>query len=152
MDQPKLAQWLKKYSCVLVILLAGIVFMVLPDASGDTEEPQVTEQEEVKDVEARLQQILSRVDGAGEVNVMLTESAGENIIYQSDHDGTDTVVISGADHCEQGLIQTRISPVYRGAIVVCTGADHAAVRLAIVEAVANITGLGADKITVLKMK
>ena len=39
-----------------------------------------------------------------------------------------------------------------GAIVVCQGGDNATVRLAIIEAVSNVTGLGADKISVLKMK
>ena len=41
---------------------------------------------------------------------------------------------------------------YLGVIVVCEGADSPAVRLAIVEAVSDVTGLGADRISVLKMK
>ena len=43
-------------------------------------------------------------------------------------------------------------PVYQGAVVVCEGAERAAVRLAIVEAVSSLTGLGSDKISVIKMK
>ena len=43
-------------------------------------------------------------------------------------------------------------PVYKGAVVVCEGADHASVKLNIVQAVSSLTGLGSDKITVLKMK
>lgn len=35
--------------------------------------------------------------------------------------------------------------------MVCQGADNAAVRLAIVEAVSKVTGLGANRISVLKM-
>jgi hypothetical protein len=42
--------------------------------------------------------------------------------------------------------------VYQGAVVLCQGAADAAVRLAVVEAVSKATGLGADKICVLKMK
>ena len=83
---------------------------------------------------------------------MLTEASGEEIIYQTDGERADTVLVTDESRREQGLVRTRQPPVYRGAIVVCTGADSAAVRLAIVEAVANVTGLGADKITVLKME
>lgn len=39
-----------------------------------------------------------------------------------------------------------------GAVVVCDGADSAAVSLEIVKAVAAYTGLGSNKIIVLKMK
>lgn len=39
-----------------------------------------------------------------------------------------------------------------GASVVCAGADSAAVRLAVTEAVAAYTGLGSDKIAVFQMR
>ena len=39
-----------------------------------------------------------------------------------------------------------------GAIIVCQGGDSPTVRLNIVEAVSNVTGIGSDRITVLKMK
>ena len=42
--------------------------------------------------------------------------------------------------------------VYQGAVVACQGADSAQVRLEIVRAVASLTGLGSDKITVIKLK
>ena len=41
---------------------------------------------------------------------------------------------------------------FAGAIVVCQGADNAEVRLRIVEAVSAYTGLGSNRIMVLKMK
>jgi len=37
-------------------------------------------------------------------------------------------------------------------VVVCEGADSAAVRLRVTEAAAAYTGFGSDRITVLKMK
>jgi stage III sporulation protein AG len=36
--------------------------------------------------------------------------------------------------------------------VVCQGADDPVVKLLIVDAVSKVTGLGADKISVMKMK
>ena len=51
-----------------------------------------------------------------------------------------------------GLVRQTIPPIYQGAIILCQGADSAAVRLAIIQAVAGATGLTSDRITVLKMK
>lgn len=39
-----------------------------------------------------------------------------------------------------------------GAVVVCQGADQSSVRLDVTNAVAAYTGLGSDKISVIKMK
>jgi len=41
---------------------------------------------------------------------------------------------------------------YSGAVILCQGADNAAVRLQIVEAVSAFTGLGSNRIIVQKMK
>lgn len=148
MDRSKSIEWIRKYRYVLLILLIGIGLMLLPVHQQTQEKSEAPMRE---DMESRLESILCRIEGAGEVAVMLTESGGEEIVYQTDGEGADTVLITDAQRCEQGLIRTRIAPVYCGAIVVCAGAERAAVRLAIVEAVADVTGLGTDRITVLKM-
>ena len=107
-------------------------------------------------MEKRLEVVLSQIHGAGKVKVLLTEERGHRTVYQADpgSDGTssDTVLITGTDRTQQGLVIQIESPVYQGAVVVCQGGDDPAVRLAIVEAVSDATGLGADRITVLKMK
>ena len=150
MVQQKWRSWLKQYRYVFLIVLVGVALLCLPT---ETEEKPVSQSiPEAADAEERLEKILSRIDGAGDVEVMLAEAVGEEIIYQTDNGGADTVIVTDEDRNQQGLIRTRESPVYQGAIVVCRGADSAAVRLAIVEAVANVTGLGSDRITVLKMK
>jgi len=61
-------------------------------------------------------------------------------------------VIISSGSGEQGLIQTVTPPVYLGAIVVCQGGADPSVRLAVTQAVSVITGIGTDRITVLKMK
>lgn len=149
MERLNIMEWLRKYRYVLLVLAAGIVLMLLPSQREEQAQATVPEAA-MADMEARLEQILSRIDGAGEVAVMLTEAYGEEVVYQTD--GEDTVLVTDSARSEQGLIRTRHPPRYRGAIVVCTGAGSPAVRLAMVEAVSNITGLGSDKITVLKME
>ena len=41
-------------------------------------------------------------------------------------------------------------PLYRGALIVCEGGGNDAVRLQVIEAVAALTGLGSDRIAVVK--
>lgn len=160
----KFAEWVKKYKYVAGILLLGILLMLLPDmgSSSSAPAPALESPEEAPNLSQCLSEILSQIDGAGKVEVLLTVSAGEETIYQTneeyatgDHSGSTkvtTVTVTDADKNQTGLIQKINPPTYLGAIVVCQGADQAVVRLSIVEAVANATGLGTDKISVLKMK
>ena len=146
----RLRSILMKYRYVLLVALAGLALMLFP-AGSEEAEPAPTVAEEVS-LESRLESILSRIDGAGEVKVLLTEDRGGEVFYQTEGEDGKTVLISGADRTQTGLIRQVNPPRYLGAIVVCQGADNAQVRLAIVQAVSSVTGLGADHITVLKMK
>lgn len=159
----KAGEFLKKYRYVLLILLAGLTLMLLPEGESKEEPMPISVQQEVtQDLQTSLAEILSKIDGAGKVEVLLTEVIGPTTHYQMDEDISDgestseirreTVVISDGSRAENGLIFQVDAPVYQGAIVLCQGADSASVRLAIVEAVANATGLRSDKISVLKMK
>lgn len=151
---------LKKYGYAVLILLAGILLMVLPRQEPLPESPR--EPAAQPDLQQSLGQILSRMEGAGRVEVLLTEAAGERTLYQTDEDLTktdhsedvrrDTVLISTASRDETGLVRQVLPPAYQGALVLCQGADNASVRLQIVQAVMSVTGLSSDKITVLKMK
>ena len=141
---------LMKYRYVLLVALAGLALMLIPGGPEETEPVPAVSVEE--SLESRLESILGRIEGAGEVKVLLTEEQGGEVFYQTEGEDGKTVLISGADRSESGLVRTTQPPSYRGAVVVCRGADSAAVRLAVVEAVANATGLGTDRITVLKMK
>ncbi len=150
---------LKKYRYAALVLLLGIFLMTLPQQEEPRPEPvQQTGEEEASDLEDSLEQILSQLQGAGRVSVLLTQARGEQTIYQTDgrespqEEHRDTVLVTNAQREETGLIRQVIPPVYQGAIVVCQGADNASVRLSIVEAVMSVTGLTSDHITVLKMK
>lgn len=158
----KIMGWVRKYRFVLLILLIGIGLMLIPFESK--EKAEVSQQATAPtqpDISLELSRILSQIDGAGEVSVMLTIHTGISTVYQTDDSTTtgenstgkqDTVIITDENRTQTGLIQHIVYPEYRGAIIVCQGADDLQVRLNIMEAVARITGLGMDKISVLKMK
>ena len=159
----KFVNLFKQYRYGFLILLLGVGLMLLPTGDGAKQEaPTTTEFSEPVSLEDRLSQILSRMEGVGKTEVMLTWEMGEQTLYETKEDSSvsdtseqfrrEPVIITDSTRQEQGLIQQVISPVYRGAIIVCQGGGSPAVKLAIVEAVSDVTGLSADKITVLKMK
>lgn len=147
----------KKYRYILLLLLSGIMLMLfsIPDTSSQPV-TEVTVQQ--RNLEEALSEMLSRLYGAGEVEVLLTQSCGEETIYQTDDNQsredfrTDTVIVTNQDRKETGLVKQVNAPIYLGAIVLCQGADRPQVKLSIVEAVSSATGLTSDRITVLKMK
>lgn len=160
----KITEIYKKNKYVVLILVVGLILLMIPPLADRDEQKQVISEEigNILSVEEQLSQILSYVKGAGKVQVMLSISTGEETLYQTNESHStnadqssiksDTVTITGSERSETGLIKQINPPIYSGAIVVCQGADNASVRLAVVEAVSKVTGLGADKISVLKMK
>lgn len=153
-----------KHKYALVILALGLVLMLLPSGERESRE-QVTQTQQTtvqeQDAQQALEKLLSQVEGAGKVQVLLTYAAGPLTVYQEDGDITEgsnsstryeTVIIRGSDGSETGLVQQVIPAKYLGAVILCQGADKPKVKLAVVEAVSKATGLGADQISVLKMK
>lgn len=149
------SKWIGKYKYLAIIVLAGVVLMLLPGKKEETVAPEITATAPTVTLDRELEKILSNIHGAGKVQVMLTIQSGEQVIYQTDvpgDDREDTVIITGQDREQEGLIQQILAPTYRGAIVLCQGADSPAVCLAIKEAVSRVTGLDTSEISVLKMK
>lgn len=153
----------KKYRWAMLVLLAGLLLMALPEgtkAEAVNTVPEEAAQEET--LQQELESILSRLEGAGKVQVLLSIESGPQTHYQLDTNQTstdtssdkrtETVIITGTDRNQSGLVQRVDPPVYLGAVVLCQGADSPQVKLAIVDAVGTATGLTSDKISVWKMK
>ena len=159
----KLTALFKKYRWPLLVIALGILLMAWPAGDRDTAEvPQIQATQPMEDPQQELAQILAQIRGVGKVQVLLTIKCGESVKYQTDEDivssdsgstvRKETVIITDSDRNQQALVVQTLPPEYLGAVIVCQGAEDAAVRLAVVEAVSKATGLGADRISVLKMK
>lgn len=159
--QKMVSAFFDKYKYVLLVVALGLVLMLWPgkkeiqtlqSTPQPVQQPSITEE---------LTAILGQIRGVGRVRVMVTEQSGSQTHYQTDISGTQdsdsstrdsrTVVISSGG-AEEGLITSVSPPVYMGAVVVCQGADDPSVRLAVSQAVASVTGISTDRISVLKMK
>ncbi len=151
-------QKLEKFKYPALILLLGLVLILWPSKQKpESSEPPVLPPQE-QGLEAQLEEILCCIDGAGDVRVLLTKRTGDETVYQTDstvsrsaesESRTQTTVMAGSD---TPLIRQIVFGQYRGALIVCQGADAPSVRLKLVNAVAGLTGLPSDKITVIKMK
>lgn len=165
MDLPKLKKALgvvmQKYKFVLLILCVGIFLILLPTetrSKTDTFTGKIiNEPEHISEKE--LASILSRISGAGRVEVFLAIESSKTTDYQLNQDSSaasgdrlTTVTVTDSQRNEEGLIVKTGAPTYRGAIIVCDGADNPSVNLSVLRAVSNITGLRTDQISVLKMK
>ena len=156
----RIAGFVAKNKFIFLVLAAGLLLMWLPSSE---QEPTPREETGVQftqeNLEDRLEQVLAQMEGVGKVRVLLTLQTGEITEYQTDKDQDadgslrmDTVTVSGENRQQQGLVKTVTPGTYLGAIVVCQGADSPMVRLELVQAVSNATGLGSDRISIVKMK
>lgn len=98
----------RKYRYVLLVVLAGLFLMALPDGKNTkaAPEPAAAETEPRQDLQTGLEEILSQIQGAGRVRVLLTQREGERTVYQTDEDSTssgirsDTVLLNGSDRSQ----------------------------------------------------
>lgn len=160
----KIPKWFYNYRYPILILLAGLILLTVPGKKTSSEAPQTTVSTETQkaDTAQLLADVLSQMNGVGKVKVMLTVSVGETTIYHSDEDidtaeglssvRKETVIVTDSQRNQKPLVTQVIPEKYQGAVIVCQGADNPSVKWAVVEAVSKATGLGADQISVLKMK
>lgn len=158
----KMKAAVQKNGAVLLVLLLGLGLMLWPQKKTAQAQTPSQAQQQTRTLEERLEDILSRVSGAGSTRVLLSTDLGEKTVYQSDETQstqpdrqekkTSTVLVSDAGRQTSGLVLQTEAPTYRGAVVVCQGGDDPQVKLAVVEAVARATGLPTNQIVVLKMK
>lgn len=168
------AQRLGRFKYPLLILLLGLVLLAIPGKEEskppETEEAAAAateeEQGDLEELETKLSRLLSNMEGAGRVEVILRYSAGPRTIYQTDSTQevssdaesktttvtVETVLAAAGGSTELPLTVQTMSPDFQGAVVAAEGADNAAVKLNLVNAVSSLTGLGAGDITVIKMK
>lgn len=154
MNTRKLSAFAAKYKYVLIILLAGLVLLLLPTGSKtktkSAQTQPVSEQTQtIQAEEQRLTQLLQQINGAGQVQVLLSYRCSAERELATDDAGEPTIISAGGGAQEAVELRT-VSPQYLGAVVVCDGADSPQVQLAVTQAVAQFTGLSTDHITVLR--
>lgn len=171
---------------ILALAVIGIIFMFISanPETGPVSLPPVEESRETlaplrkPDYKERLEQELTeylrRVQGVGEVAVLVTLDSGPMYEYGENMDATDRMtreedggggvrsieekttrtqlVVTRNGNGEQALITREIEPALRGVMVVAKGAEDPALKERITLALQSGLHLPAHRITVLPMK
>lgn len=166
----KLTALLKKYKYAVLVLLLGAALLLLPFGKNEKKQSAPTQTAEHDDtgedyaarMEERLRQALMQIEGAGQVEVVLTLKRGSQTHYQTDVQRSEgesqkseeqkTVILSEGSAYDKAAVSAVEYPQFQGALIVSEGAETAAVKLSLMQAVAALTGLSSDCITVVKMK
>jgi stage III sporulation protein AG len=141
------------------------------EATGEETEKVWTKEEYEAGLEKRLTAILSQIEGAGQVEVMVTvKTSGEkilqtdtksqeSIVNEKDSSGgtrqnvdrsEDTETILVGDSSAEPYIVQEIMPQVEGVLVACQGGDKATVQSEISGAIQALFGIEAHKIKVCK--
>ncbi len=148
---------LDKYKYLLIVVLAGIV-LLLPGGKGSKQKAQEEQVQppafDLSDLEGRMEQVLSKISGAGKVSVVLTQKESGQTIYAQDiqedqqEQTRSTVIINRGNGVEQVIPVQRYSPTFQGALAVCPGGANPTVKLQLTQAICALTGLSTEKVSV----
>jgi len=172
---------------LLIVFLVGILLLVISIPAGTKKDSNTgtkktlansskssvgtTKQSEYTAyMEERLERILSQIDGAGQVQVMITwKSDGEKVVEKdrksneqdsqggsrttSSHDTQETTVYnsgSSTSGVQEPYVSKELSPQAQGVIVIAPGGDDAVVVKNITEAVQALFEIDTHKIRIMK--
>ncbi len=170
----------KKSRVILLIGFLGIALILASgfftdNRSGKTEaetEAAVPDaaDEYRKKLEQELAAIISRIDGAGEVSILITMETTTEDVYvvekkteeKNSHSSSDDgetgdgeyreenkyVTVKRKDGSEDAVLQKQIMPKIRGVLVVCDGGGNSVVKEKITQAVSGVLNISGGKVVV----
>ena len=174
-----------KRSDWLILVLAGILILIIALPTDTKEKKQAGEAKEniskenntmeasKDEIERKLEDILEKIDGAGDVKVMITyqdsgtqvvekdKNTSENSVEESDSTGgvrstkeqqlQESTVYDEADAGNTPFVSKELLPKVEGILIVASGGDNQKVKQNISEAVLALFQVEAHRIKIVKM-
>lgn len=159
----------KKTIVMIVGALVVLIGLLLSEfTTGETETPEesyVSSEEYIKSTEKNLEKLLSDIEGAGDVKVMLTvDTCYENVYAKSydtkgqkDENGTENelseeyIIVKKGSNNEECLVIKVYEPTVKGVAVISEGADSIRVKTAITDTVCALFNISTAQVSVEKM-
>lgn len=174
-----------KRSDWLILVLAGILILIIALPTDTKEKKQAEKSKEniskenntmeasKDEIERKLEDILEKIDGAGDVKVMITyqdsgtqvvekdKNTSENSLEESDSTGgvrstkeqqlQASTVYEEADAGNTPFVSKELLPKVEGILIVASGGDNQKVKQNISEAVLALFQVEAHRIKIVKM-
>lgn len=174
-----------KQSDWLILVLAGILILIIALPTDTKEKKQAEEAKEniskenntmeasKDEIERKLEDILEKINGAGDVKVMITyqdsgtqvvekdKNTSENSLEESDSTGgvrstkeqqlQESTVYEEADAGNTPFVSKELLPKVEGILIVASGGDNQKVKQNISEAVLALFQVEAHRIKIVKM-
>lgn len=174
-----------KRSDWLILVLTGILILIIALPTDTKEKKQAEEAKEniskenntmeasKDEIERKLEDILEKIDGAGDVKVMITyqdsgtqvvekdKNTSENSLEESDSTGgvrntkeqqlQESTVYEEADAGNTPFVSKELLPKVEGILIVASGGDNQKVKQNISEAVLALFQVEAHRIKIVKM-
>jgi stage III sporulation protein AG len=174
-----------KRSDWLILVLTGILILIIALPTDTKEKKQAEEAKEniskenntmeasKDEIERKLEDILEKIDGAGDVKVMITyqdsgtqvvekdKNTSENSLEESDSTGgvrstkeqqlQESTVYEDADAGNTPFVSKELLPKVEGILIVASGGDNQKVKQNISEAVLALFQVEAHRIKIVKM-
>lgn len=162
----------------LIILLVGLLLVVIVMPVSDIKSDQTQDEQQVQKaenasgdtytdaLETRLENALAKVEGVGNVKVMITLASSSEKVVEKDQEMTsevqegenggkntsssETAVYANGNGEEMPYVKQELSPRIEGVLVIADGGDNAIVIENITEAVQALFGVDTHKIKVMK--
>ncbi len=162
----------KKYKYILAVIAVGILLLSVNVSPNQTENETANSSDEqdqnnqvVENLEQKLTELLSSIDGVGEIKVMITLESSKEYIYASEqkttHDQSDetsykqdseTNIIIVDNQEGKSAIPIKVNePSIKGVAIVCEGANDIMVKSSVIEATKSVLGIGSNRISVSLM-
>ena len=162
---------ISKFVLILGLIGIALIFLseVLPEGRKNQEIKQAEDgvylsYEREEQLERRLEEMLSKIEGAGKTSVMLTLDSSKEFYYAAEissgsyeteterrNDTEANFAIIDGENGEEPLIIKVNEAKIRGVLVVCEGGDNATVTEKIIDAVCAVLGVPSSQVSVSKM-
>lgn len=149
----------KEYIFIFILTIAIIVIFLsgqeikLPFSTSDTS----SSGNYVSTLETSLERLLSEVDGAGKICVLITvDGSEEQLVLKNVETKTENGVKSTVESIVlvggKPYVTKVQNPKIIGVAIVCEGADNLSVRLNITEIVTTTLSVSSESVRIIKMK
>lgn len=163
--------WPPRKDQLLILVLLGLLLTVIAvpvdkkekqaekaEIPAAEEEPETVGTDYEDRMERKLTELLGRVEGVGQVRVMLIfEGSGEEKVEKdvsllADESREETVYEEYGSSERTPYVTSRTNPKVQGVLVIAQGGGNSRIKQEIIEAVQALFGIEAHKIKIMKME